>query len=371
MTETPQTPPAGQPGVRYKKATVERPETTVIDGKPSTRMVRETVWVPVPPRDWDEIIRRGATTVAVLVTILAALGTAASVGGLLSARLLHPGVAYAVGAVFTASWLVCLGIEHIERVDADRAARARFAGWVMLLMGMASVITYGHEKEQLAAGVVGSGLDLAAKGLWWLILGLDRVKLAPGVAHWVAEREQEMAGRYLLGMRLRRLNRRSGQLQTGTEFQAAEAILARARGHELPAAPVSGQADAVSVPVSGQAADMSGQAPEPPAPAPGPAAPAAAPPPAAPAPPPSPVPSAETSEDSPEPSGQAGEEPPTSTVLPMAPSIRQIVIQAVADNDAISDDELLAKVREVHGDRPKLPETVARYRRQALKRKAG
>ncbi|CAL9535341.1 hypothetical protein [Streptomyces sp. enrichment culture] len=367
MTETPQRPPAGQPGVRYRKANVERPETTVIDGKPSTRMVKETVWVAVPPRDWDEVIRRGATTVAVLVTVLAALGTAASVGGLLSSRLLHPGVAYAVGAVFTASWLVCLGIEHIERVDADRAARARGAGWVMLLMGMGAVITYGHEKEQLAAGVVGSCLDLAAKGLWWLILGLDRVKLAPGVAHWVAEREQELAGRYLLGMRLRRLTRRSGQLQTGAEFQAAEAILAQARGHELPAAPVSGQEAGVSAPVSGQA-------PEPPAPArqAAPAAPEAAPP-AAPVQPPAstPTPSAETSGQDPEPPAEQSEEPPTSTVLPMAPSIRQIVINAVADDPAISEEDLLVRVREVHGDRPKLPETVARYRRQALKQKAG
>ncbi|MER6982336.1 hypothetical protein ABT317_36555, partial [Streptomyces carpinensis] len=248
MSQTPETPQPRQPGVRYKKETRERPVTTVIDGRASTRMVTEEVWVALPPRDWDEIIRRGAITVAVIVTLLAAAGTTASVGGLMS-RMLHPVVSYAVGVVYTASWLVCVGIEQIERVDADRAARARNAGWVMLLGGMAAVITYGQVLDQLAAGIVGSFLDAAAKGLWWLIMGLDRVKLNPDVAHWVADREQEMAGRHLLGVRLARLNRRAVQMRAaGPEFRAAEAIIAgAAQPRQVTASDTSGQtADAVS-----------------------------------------------------------------------------------------------------------------------------
>ncbi|MFD5570409.1 hypothetical protein [Streptomyces cadmiisoli] len=370
MTETPETEQTWQqPGVRRKKVRVQRPETTVIDGRPSTRMVTTEEWVALPPRDWDEIIRRGATGVAVVVTLLAAAGTTASVGGLLG-RMLHPGVAYAVGAVFTSSWLVCLGIEHIERVDATRAARARNAGWIMLLIGMGAVITYGHEMDQLPAGVVGSCLDLAAKGLWWLIMGLDRVQLNAGVAHWVAEQEQHMAGRFLLGTRLARLNRRAVQMNgSGPEFQAAEAILAQAAGQpqQLQAADTSGQAAPVSAPastperapVSGPVPDPSGPAPSTPTPPP-PTAPV--PPPAAPVPPAPPVTPAGAGS-----SGSTSSAPSLRSVGPL--SIAAAVRQARTEDPKQSDADMVARVLELRGgddggDRQKFTETVTRTRRR-------
>ncbi|MFJ3249132.1 hypothetical protein [Streptomyces sp. NPDC086782] len=391
MTETPETPQQWPPGTRRKKRRVERPVTTVIDGRPSTRMVTEDVWVAVPPRDWDEVIRRGATAVAVGVTVLAVVGTAASIGGLLS-RLLHPGIAYAVGVVFTAGWLVCLGIEHIERVDADRAARARGLGWFLLLLGMGGVITYGAVLHQVPAGVVGSFLDLSAKGLWWLIMGLDRVKLSPDVAHWVADCEQEMAGRHLLGIRLTRLNRRAVQMRAagGPEFRAAEAILAQAGGHapQLPASDLSGQAVPVSAsapeqaqaPVSGPVPDPSGPAPG--APTPPPAAPTpppaaatpppavAAQPPAAPAPPAPPVPPAGsgTSGSSQQQAAQGqGGGPGLQPVGPL--SIAAAVRQARGEDPQQSDAQMVARVLMLRGgddggDRLKFTDTVTRTRRR-------
>ncbi|MFF4900502.1 hypothetical protein [Streptomyces sp. NPDC001068] len=391
MTETPETlQQHRQPGVRYKTVTVERPETTVIDGRPSTRMVRCNVEVALPPRDWDEIIRRGVTGVAVAVTLLAAAGTTASVGGLLS-RLLHPAVAYSTGLIFTASWLACLGIEQIERVDAARANRARVAGWVMLLIGMGAVITYGHEMQQLPAGVVGSSLDLAAKGLWWLIMGLDRVKLDPGVAHWVAEEEQQMAGRFLLGTRLARLNRRAAAMRAaGTpEFQAAEAILAQAasQAQHLPAADTSGQAASVSVPLSVQVpATVPGQGPDPSGPTPGaptppPVAPtpppsAPVPPPAAPVPPAPPVTPAATGA-----SGSSGGQAAPTSGGQGAPGLRpvglaskaQTVRDVLAQDPTISDADLIERVKAVHGDGGdplKFADTVTRTRRRQENRPA-
>ncbi|MGW3971160.1 hypothetical protein ACWEFD_17910 [Streptomyces ardesiacus] len=388
MTETPQTPPTWQPGMRRKRVRVERPETTVIDGRPSTRMVTTEEWVAVPPRDWDEIIRRGATGVAVVVTLLAAAGTTASVGGLLG-RLLHPGVAYAVGAVFTSSWLVCLGIEHIERVDATRAVRARTAGWVMLLIGMGAVITYGHEMHQLPAGVVGSCLDLAAKGLWWLIMGLDRVQLDAGVAHWVAEQEQHMAGRFLLGTRLARLNRRAVQMRaSGPEFQAAEAILAQAANQvQLPAADTSGQAApaAAQAPVSGPVPDPSGPAPSTPTPPPAPHTPPTAPvpPPAAPVPTVPPVTPAgagasgsseqQAEADASGDQAQLGVQDKTGTppsLQPVGPlSIAAAVRQARAEDPDQTDAQMVARVLMLRGgddggDRAKFTDTVGRTRRR-------
>ncbi|MER5697858.1 hypothetical protein ACWDBO_37180 [Streptomyces mirabilis] len=360
MTETPETPQHWQSGTRRKKVRIQRAETTVIDGRPSTRMVPDEVWVTLPPRDWDEIIRRGVTAVAVGVTVLAAAGTTASVGGLLS-NMLHPGVAYAVGVVFTFSWLACLGVEHIERVDAGRAQRARIGGWAALIISMGAVITYGHTLDLLPAGVVGSCLDLLAKGLWFLVMGLDAVELDAGVAHWVAEEEQHLAGRFLLGTRLARLNRRAVQMRAGgPEFEAAEAILAQASGHQaqqLPAAGTYGQAAPVSAPVSGQpqgpaapAAPVQPPAPTAPA-APAPAAPVPPVPPSAPTPPAVP-----TSGPTPQ--------PPVPPVVPMGPSIRQTVTATLDQDETLSDEDLVAHVRSVHGDRPKLAETVATYRRK-------
>ncbi|MFE9127752.1 hypothetical protein ACFYOF_20480 [Streptomyces sp. NPDC007148] len=330
MTETPDAPHYREPGVRYRKVRRERIETTVIDGRPSTRRVPYTTYEALPPRDWDEIIRRGVAGVAIAVSLLAAAGTTASVGGLLS-QLVHPGVAYSTGLIFTASWLACLGIEYVERVDANRAARARNVGWVMLLIGMAAVITYGQQMHQLPAGVVGSSLDLAAKGLWWLIMGLDRVKLDPGVANWVAEREQEMAGRFLLGTRLGRLNRRASALRDARspEFEAAEAILASATKAQQIAAGDS----------SGQGADTPGQssgAPQPPA-------------------------------------------PPAGGPTPIGGSIAGTVRQLLDDNAAYAvagslDDavmeQLTDEVRKAHGDRPNLKETVRRTRDREIGRRA-
>ncbi|WP_086728879.1 hypothetical protein [Streptomyces carpinensis] len=365
MSQTPETPQPRQPGVRYKKETRERPVTTVIDGRASTRMVTEEVWVALPPRDWDEIIRRGAITVAVIVTLLAAAGTTASVGGLMS-RMLHPVVSYAVGVVYTASWLVCVGIEQIERVDADRAARARNAGWVMLLGGMAAVITYGQVLDQLAAGIVGSFLDAAAKGLWWLIMGLDRVKLNPDVAHWVADREQEMAGRHLLGVRLARLNRRAVQMRAaGPEFRAAEAIIAgAAQPRQVTASDTSGQtADAVS----GQPVQTPPEPPTPPVPPPSGQGPGVS----------APV-SGQQSAPTPPPAAPVPPAQPAGGAHPIGESIAATVRQLLDDHPEWAVDQPLDEaemtaitdaVRTVHGDRPDLRDTVRRTRDRELKKR--
>ena len=62
---------APHPGVRYRKVTRTREETTVINGIPSTRDVPYDSWEPVPPREWDDVILRGVTALAITVTVVA------------------------------------------------------------------------------------------------------------------------------------------------------------------------------------------------------------------------------------------------------------------------------------------------------------
>jgi hypothetical protein len=336
------------PGVKYRRVTRYRTETTVIDGVPSTRRVPYADWEPVPPRDWDEVVLRGITAVAILFTVIAVVATTASVGGLLSA-MVPALVAYAMGAVFTLAWLYCLGFEWLDRIAPHRARPAKVAGVVVLLISMGAVFTYGYGLGQPWAGGFGATIDLLAKGSWWLLLRQHAVPLDEGVAHWVTDQEQRLAGRELLSARLLRLNRRAAYQRAvgGTEFQAATAILAAA------------DTSTALGETSGQRPGASGRtdtpAPEPvPAPAPAPPAP--------------PVPPASGRQDTadtavPATSGHADHGAPTPHPTPISGgSMAATVRQAITDEPAISDEVLTDLVRDAHGDRPNLADTVRRTR---------
>ncbi|WP_327421854.1 hypothetical protein OG763_15060 [Streptomyces sp. NBC_01230] len=309
-TEQPRTP-----GVKYRKVTRHREETTVIDGVPSTRNVAYDAWEPVPPREWDEMILRGATGVIVGVTGMAIVATTASLGGLLSA-IVPDVVAYGAGGLFTAAWVTAMAFEWLDRIDPERGKAARIAGWCFLLLSMGAVFTYGFTLNQPWAGGFGACIDLLSKGLWALLIRHHAVPLDEGVAHWVTQQEQKLASRELLSGRLLRLNRRAAYQRAvgGVEYQAAGAILASAQTTSLPPAE---------------------QTPEP--------APSAPVPPAA---------------------GEGGDEQkaPVPTVTEIdRQSIAAIVREVIAHNPKVSDAELVTAVKEAgHPDRPNLADTVRR-----------
>jgi hypothetical protein len=332
------------PGVKYRKVTRHRTETTEIDGVPSTRQVPYGAWEPVPPRDWDELILRGVTGMTIAVTIIAVAATTASVGGLLHA-LVPAAVAYSMGVVFTCSWLACLGVEWLNRVDPERAKPARNAGWVALAISMGAVFAYGHTLHQEWAGGFGSCMDLLAKGLWALLLRHHAVPLDAGVAHWVTEQEQKLAGRELLSARLLRLNRGRAYRQAvgGREFQAADAILGRAEAARTLTPPdepppvvriTSEQAGAPVPPPSGQ-----------PAPAPAPAPAGSVP----------PVPPAVDEQPTAETTG------PIPPVEITRPAMAEICRREIAANSNVTDAELVDAMKAAgHPDRPNLADTVRR-----------
>lgn len=301
------------PGVKYRKVRRHREETTVIDGVPSTRQVPYDGWEPVPPREWDEMILRGVTGLTIGVTLIAVVATTASVGGLLSGMVPEP-VAIGMGVVFTASWLACLAWEWLSRINPEQARPARNAGWVALVISMGAVFTYGQTLDQSWAGAFGACIDLLCKGLWALLIRHHAVPLDAGVAHWVTEQEQKLAGRALLSARLLRLNRRAAYQRAvgGVEFQAAGAILASAQ--------------------TTQSLPATGEAPAEPVPEPGPA-----------------------------PSGDEQKAPvPTVTEIDRQ-SIASVVRTAIANNRKVSDADLVTAVKAAgHPDRPNLADTVRR-----------
>ncbi|MGW6391158.1 hypothetical protein ACWFR1_11775 [Streptomyces sp. NPDC055103] len=348
-------------GVKYRKVRLYREETTVIDGVPSTRRVGYDGWKPVPPREWDELILRGVTGIAVGFMGMAVVSGTASIGGLLD-PLVPSVIAYAAGSVFAISWLYCVAIEWLNRTAPERARPAKIAGWFFLVLSMCAVAAYGHTLSQPWAGGFGACIDLVAKGASWLLLREYAVPLDAGVAHWVNEQEQKLAGRALLAGRVRRLNRRAAYQRAvgGTEFQAADAMLTHAETRRsLPEAATEPVAEPAPAP-----------APQPvPAPqaAPAPAAPPVppvVPPASAPVIPPTdsgssvpPVPPADERDDRDD--EQQTAVPPVAEIT--RPAIAAICRQEIGKDVEVTDAALVAAVLAAgHPDKPNLADTVRR-----------
>lgn len=374
------------PGVKYAKETRYRQETTTIDGVSSTRSVPYEVLVPVPPRDWDEVILRGVTGLAMGITSLAIVGTTASVGGQLS-ELLNPVISYGVGVIFSGTWLAAMGLEWVERTDPKRANPARICGWIFLTISMLAVFSYGHAHGQNIAGGVGACLDLLAKGLWALLIHTHRVPLSAGVQGWLIDQQGTAAGRALLARKIARLNRNEAYQRAvgGREYQAAGAIITTLEPtQELPAPVVTTERVPV-VPVAPQVPPvppvqpLSGQTGQ----APAPVAPHA---------PVQPV-SGQTAGQVPAPvtgggqapvpqlsgqgapvSGQtagqtSGQQAPQGShpnVTLFGPSRAATIRNALADNEQISDEDLIDLVKAAHGDSKNLADNVRRERSRIL-----
>ncbi|WP_405759497.1 hypothetical protein OG234_13440 [Streptomyces sp. NBC_01420] len=357
------------PGVKYRPVTRYRPETTTINGVPETEQVPYTAWEPVPPRDWDALILRGATVTAIGVSLLAVTSTAASIGGLLH-KLIPGAIAYGVACIFSVAWLVCQALEYLARLEPERATKARRVGWLFLLVSMGSVAAFGVDKGQAVAGAVGALVDLIAKGLCVLVLEQYAVPLSRGVAYWLRRRKEKLtadAAATAHRGRLDRVEAYNRAVYGDAELAATQAITTAAEPPVLQPGPA----------VSGQGTLLPGQvepAPTAPAPAAPPPAPVAAPtPPVADtsgqsvtvsAPPPAPVPPPVTDTTSTggaaKPLHVAGEQPG------IAPTIRDVL----ADTPDISDADLVAAVQKVVGDRLNLADTVVRTRRRIEKKKA-
>ncbi|MEU9033806.1 hypothetical protein AB0D45_02660 [Streptomyces sp. NPDC048352] len=380
------------PGRRYCEVTRYRTETTTINGISATEEVPYTTWEPVPPRDWDGMVIRGVTAGAVGVTLLATTSTAAAIGGLLDKTVPAP-VAYAAAVVFTVPWLACQGVEYVLRREPDRARKARIAGWVLLIISMATVVAYGVDKGEPIAGAAGAAVDLMSKGMWVLVLSLHAVPLSRGVANWLRQRKEKLTAEAVVAADIRRQDQFEAYMRAVfPNYETVQAITTVAEQPALQSGTpvqtvVSGQAPSASV--SGHAsvpAPVPAAAPTPqPAPIAQPTAPATA---AAPvpvsAPSVPPVPPATTQGDEQQAPADTPvpptppTDPTTGTARPPlravgAPTKSDTIRAALAANSSISDAALIQRVNEVHGEDSKNLDTVPRTRRRIedkLKKKA-
>ncbi|MFF3096767.1 hypothetical protein [Streptomyces cyaneofuscatus] len=353
------TPQHRIPGVRYTTETRYRPITAEVFGDETTEYEPYTVDVPVPPRDWDQALFRFVLGVALMSTTVAIVWSTAAIGTLLQ-LLVTAGIAYAAASLFELVWILCLAAERLLQRTPDRARRVRILGWVSLLAVTTAVVVHGVHEGQVAAGIIGGAVSLMAKGSWWVVFQVKNVRLRPRLENWLAQKVEETAAEeYLLAAR-QQLGGRSAF--NAAVYGSAEAYTARsavlaARDVEPPAQAVTAAPAAPAVAPAAPSVYV--------APPVAPVAPPVQPVTATPV-PEAPVPSAPPVEPTPQPTPT----PQPQVVFPMGLSIAATVRGALDEDESISDEDLVAKVAAVHGDRPKLADTVATYRRKAKKRKA-
>ncbi|MEC3995017.1 protein transporter Sec31 [Actinacidiphila sp. DG2A-62] len=317
---SPDTPQPRIPGVRYRTETRERLVPETVNGE--TRLVPETyqVDVPVPPRDMDRIILRAVTCAAVLVTGLSVAWTTAGIGALL-APVVPDVIAYGVAGVFDLAWLCCQALEWLERYDPKRANVARGAGWAALVIAVAAVVAHGVDVGDSVGGSVGAAVSVIAKGLWVVVLRHYSVPLGERVGGWLLLRRREVTAQRALSGELRRL--------------AADEAYSRAVFGDL----------AASAAQATTGADLDPSAKPVPIEAPAPPVAPPAPPVVPPSPAPGPMPSNVTRLDTGSPS--------------IADTIRDCLAHGISETP-----DVIARVREVHGDSDTLDKTVARTLRR-------
>lgn len=377
--KAPQEPrPPKIPGIRYVKQTAYDVEATTVDGETTYRQVPRTVWVPVPPRDWDAVVARALVCAAVLGTLLSVAWSTDSIGHLLN-RTGSTVTAYCVAIVFDAVWLGCQAREWLDRREPERARTARNAGYVFLVVAMAAIFANGYEAGETVAGAGGAAVSALAKCLWVLALGYYAVPLDEGTAHHLLTRRRRLTVRLALGAERRRLaaaeayerllygEQGGGDVQV-TRYEAtppapsvppASAPVSLPPVHYAPSpapagdtpAPVSPQVPLVPAPpvppMSTPAADTS----TPVSPPLSPGVPST--PPQTPAPPPA-VPPAEP----------APEPRPALRVVDGQQTKTGLIRDVLKERPDITLDELTELVREAFGDKPNLRKDVGRLRRR-------
>lgn len=192
--------------MRTRTETRTRQVPHTIDGR--TVLVDEPykVHVPVPPRDWDRIVRTGVTGTAALIGVASVAWSTASIGALLNLVVVAP-AAYGAALVFDAVWIACMALEWLARYDPNRAALPRRAGWAALTLAMAAVGVHGYVEGQLVIGIVGATVSGLAKGLWTVVLAHHATPLDSRTQQWVDVQRAEAGGRLAMVAVRRELTR--------------------------------------------------------------------------------------------------------------------------------------------------------------------
>lgn len=179
--------------MRTRTVTRHRWEPHTVDGDTELIEVPYDVEVPLPPRDWDQIVRTAVTAGAVLLVTCSVVWSTASIGDLL-AMVVLAAAAYGAALAFDTAWIMCMAVEWLHRYDPPRAAKARRAGHAALVIAMAAVFAHGYIADQIVIGAVGSLVSALAKGAWTIAMSVHARPLDNRTQKWVAARRAALDG---------------------------------------------------------------------------------------------------------------------------------------------------------------------------------
>lgn len=155
---------------------------------------KETIAVPVIPRDWDVIVTRFVTVVSSLDIAGALVWSTVSIGSMLSS-VAPEWAAYLIAGVFDLAWIVCMALEWLSRFRPKKARLPKFAGWVALLISMSAIAMHGQMMGQPWVGLFGAAVSLIAKSLWTLVMRHHAVTLNHDQEYWFEAEMGEIGAR--------------------------------------------------------------------------------------------------------------------------------------------------------------------------------
>ncbi|CCB73326.1 MULTISPECIES: hypothetical protein [Streptomycetaceae] len=168
-----------------------------IDGV--TRLVEEpyTTQAPAPPLDWDHALLAAVTVAAATLLLTALVFGAASGGALLSEAVPAP-IAYTMASAVDSGWIICIGIEYLDRWHDERAALPRWAGWCFLIVAMAEDALNGWLHGSWPTGLTAAAVSGVAKVVWTVVMRHHAVPLTPRTRAWLAAEKADLGAQAAL-----------------------------------------------------------------------------------------------------------------------------------------------------------------------------
>ncbi|MGW2708672.1 hypothetical protein ACWC4J_06720 [Streptomyces sp. NPDC001356] len=170
---------------------------------------------PKLPRSLDRILLGVIVAACTLLLVAVIVWATVNIGELL-AGMVPAWAAYGAASAFNLAWIICLGLEWVDRHSPQQAHAAGVAGWVFLVAEMIAVGVHGRREDSLAVGIVGALASAVVKTVWTLLLRRYATPLDWMTQQWV---DQERA----------RLGAERGLLHFQTDALHAQAQLADRR----------------------------------------------------------------------------------------------------------------------------------------------
>jgi hypothetical protein len=170
---------------------------------------------PKIPRSLDRTLLGVIVAACTLLLVAVIVWATVNIGGLLSG-MVPAWAAYGAASAFNLAWIICLGLEWVDRHSPQQAQASMVAGWVFLVAEMVAVGVHGHREDSLAVGIVGALASAVVKTVWTLLLRRYATPLDWMTQQWF---DQERA----------RLAAERGLLHVQTDFLHAQAQLADRR----------------------------------------------------------------------------------------------------------------------------------------------